>query len=213
MKEKCVTIAGVALAGLTVLALTACGKTDSATMAGGQTSGVGKKTQFVLDCYARVDRGNDPNVFRDCFTPDYKMTGPETKMLSKDGSLHGEQAINAMGAMNRNDDASFGKKDWKLVMSMENGDTVVRRMRWTGKVPKGSYAGFENLPKGLTVTGDAVLIDTFRDGKIAEQFFTYDTMGFLMDLAQGDMKKLAAALLKFDAQRTAASQSLGAQNQ
>jgi hypothetical protein len=101
-----------------------------------------------------------------------------------------------MGSMNRNDDASFGKKDGTLVMSMENDTTVVRRMRWTGKAPHGSYGGFENLPSDLTITGDAVLIDTLRDGKIAEQFYVYDTLGFLMDLAQGDMRKLANALQK-----------------
>jgi ketosteroid isomerase-like protein len=160
------------------------------------SAGIGKKTQFVLDCYARVDKGGDGTVFSDCFTPDYTMTGPETKMLSKDGSLHGEAAIKAMGGMNRNDDASFGKKDWTLVMSMENDNTVVRRMRWTGKAPHGSYAGFEDLPNNLTITGDAVLIDTFRDGRIADQFFVYDTMGFFMDLAEGDMKKMGAALAK-----------------
>jgi ketosteroid isomerase-like protein len=158
--------------------------------------GIGKKTQFVLDCYARVDKGADETVFSDCFAPDYKMTGPETKMLSKDGSLHGKAAIDAMGAMNRNDSASFGQKDWTLVMSMEDDHTVVRRMRWTGKAPHGSYAGFENLPNDLTITGDAVLIDTLRDGKIADQFFVYDTMGFFMDLAQGDMRKMGAALVK-----------------
>jgi hypothetical protein len=55
---------------------------------------IGMKTRFVLDCYARVDRGDDATVSTDCFTPDYKMIGPETRMLSKepDGSLRGEAA-------------------------------------------------------------------------------------------------------------------------
>jgi hypothetical protein len=83
---------------------------------------IGPKARFVLDCYARVDKGGDPTVFKDCFTPDFRMSGPEMNLLSTspDQAIHGEAAVDAMGAMNRNDDASFGTKDWKLVMSMED---------------------------------------------------------------------------------------------
>jgi hypothetical protein len=77
-------------------------------------------------------------------------------------------------------------------------------MRWTGRAPKASYGGFDNLPSDMVITGDAVLIDSFKNGRINEQYYVWDMFGFMMDLAQGDMKKMAAAMLKMDAVMQAA---------
>ena len=44
-----------------------------------------------------------------------------------------------------------------------------------------------------------IFVHTLRDGKIADQFFTYDTMRFISDVAQGDRKKVAGALVRMDA--------------
>jgi len=110
MKVKRKTVAHSAMASIAMV-IVASGSTSA-----GQ---IGPKTQFVLDCYARVDKG-DATVFKDCFAPDFKMSGPEMKLLSKDSdhALHGDAAVNAMGAMNRNDDAHFGIKKWTVVTSM-----------------------------------------------------------------------------------------------
>jgi hypothetical protein len=77
----------------------------------------------------------------------------------------------------------------------ESGNTLVRHLHQQFKGPRVSnYAGFTDLPRDLSFPVDVIIVYTFKDGKIASEFFQYDSMGFLMDLAQGDPQKIAAAL-------------------
>src|SRR5690606_14710951 len=101
----------------------------------------GPLTRFVLDCYDRAYRG-EAGVYDDCFTEDYKMLGPETKLVSRepDGALHGRSAIQAYHDMNHGDAVAWGNVEFQTVWSMENDDTVVRIMRWISSDPKGDYA-------------------------------------------------------------------------
>jgi len=46
----------------------------------------------------------------------------------------------------------------------------------------------------MTLEDDVITIYTFRDGKIAKEFFAYDTLNFFMDPAQGDPERMAKAL-------------------
>jgi ketosteroid isomerase-like protein len=169
---------------------------------------VGPTTRFVLSCYDRAFVG-DPKVYDDCFTEDFKATGPETRMVSTeaDGSLRGRAYIQAYHDMNHGDAVAWGSVTMKTLWSVEANDKVIRLMRWVSSKPKGSYAGIDNIPPDLVVTIDGIFVDTIRDGKIAEQFFAYDTMRFITDIAQGDMKKVAAALVKMDAVMAAAKKA------
>lgn len=154
-------------------------------------------TRFVLEAWDRAYNG-DPNVFEDYFTPDFKMLGPETRMVSQepDGSLRGKSAIQSYHEMNHGDAQAWGKVEAEMVFSLEADNTVVRIMRWTSSEPRGNYAGFENLPKDRVVTINGVFIDKLRDGKIYEMWFTYDTLNFLLDIAGGDHKEAGEALGK-----------------
>ena len=189
-------------------ALLACGPAVAAGSAAqnniGQTStaaaGAGPMTRFVLKCYDRAFNG-DPTVYDDCFTEDFKAIGPETRMISTepDGSLRGRAYIKAYHDMNHGDATAWNTLKFDTVWSLETGDTVVRLMRDSFADPKGSYAGIENIPPDRQVVIDGIFVDRLRDGKIASLFFTYDTMRFLTDIAGGDTKQVAAALIRMDA--------------
>ena len=157
----------------------------------------GSLTRFVLEAWDHAYSGT-PNVFEDYFTPDFKMLGPETKMVSQepDGSLRGKAAIQSYHDMNHGDAQMWGKVEAECVFSLEADNTTVRIMRWTSSEPRGNYAGVENIPPDRVVTINGVFIDKLRDGKIYEMWFTYDTLNFLLDIAGGDHKKAADALAK-----------------
>jgi len=168
----------------------------------------GPKTRFVLQCYDRAFRG-DPKVYDDCFTPDYVMRGPETRMVSNepDGGLHGRSAIQAYHDMNHGDAKAWKDVEFKTVWSLESGDKVIRMMRGIYSKPEGSYAGIDNIPPDRVVTINGIFVDTLRNGKIADQFFAYDTMGFITDIAGGDMHKVATAMIKMGDMMKAARQA------
>jgi hypothetical protein len=73
---------------------------------------------------------------------------------------------------------------------------------------KGTYAGIDNIPPDLMVRIDGIFVDTLRDGKIADQFYAYDTLHFISDVAQGDMNKVAAALIKMGAMKAAIQKAI-----
>jgi ketosteroid isomerase-like protein len=176
------------------------GELSTAASTAEAATNVGPKTKFVLRCYDRAFVG-DPTVYDDCFTEDFKSTGPETRMVSTepDGSLRGRAYIKAYHDMNHGDAVAWNSVMMQTVWSVETDTKVIRLMREIFSKPKGSYAGIDNIPPDVTVTIDGIFVDTLRDGKIADQFFTYDTMRFITDVAQGDMKKVAGALVKMDA--------------
>ena len=152
--------------------------------------------RFIDDTYDRVHAG-DPKVFAECFTPDFTYTGPEAKMMSADGSLHGENALRAMYSFEHGDKGSWSSVTRENIIEIESGDYFLRVMKWVAKHPYESYLGFDNLPPDMEVTNHIFIVYTFRDGKICNEFFAYDTLGYFTDIAQGDMQKAATALAKF----------------
>jgi ketosteroid isomerase-like protein len=155
------------------------------------------QSKFLDACLARVDNKKakiDPTVFKDCYTPDFVLMGPETHG-TKDHSFHGKQAVDAKTRMGGGDSSAWGSVKFWTADEIESGDKIVRHMHWEAKNPKnGAYAGFTGLPPDMVLTDDVITIYTFRDGKIAKEFFAYDTLNFFMDLAQGDPKKMGDAL-------------------
>jgi hypothetical protein len=198
-------LAAMALAAVGMApGLAGAGALSTAAHTAEVATNVGPKTLFVLECYDRAFAG-DPKVYDDCFTEDFKSTGPETRMMSKypDGSMRGREYIKAYHDMNTGDAVAWKSVLMETVWSVETDTKVIRLMRDIFSQSKGSYAGIDNIPPDRKVTVDGIFVDTLRDGKISEQFFAYDTMRFLTDIAGGDMKEAAEALLKMDAMMTA----------
>jgi len=176
---------GIALVGgiaLAAIASTAQAKPQS------------ERSKFVEACHERVLK-HDPSVYQDCYTPDFVlMGGPET-YAAPDRRLGGRNAVRGMMLMGGGDMAAFEpiEQNWEDLAESDN--RLVRRLLYIMKRPKvASYAGFTDLPRDLEVPCDIIIVYTFWDGKISSQFAQYDSLGFLLDLAQGNPQKVAAAL-------------------
>jgi hypothetical protein len=161
-------------------------------------AGTGPLTLFVLDCYDRAFNG-EADVYDDCFTEDFKAMGPETKMLSpfEDGSLRGREYIQAYHDMNHGDAVAWNSALFETVWSVETEDMVIRLMRGIYSESNGNYLGITDIPDDRKVTINGVFVDWIRDGKIREQFFTYDTLNFLLDTAGGDFNTASDGLKSF----------------
>jgi len=150
------------------------------------------RSKFIDDARHRAQMG-DITVFEECFTPDFKFTLPETKSFP-DGSLHGLDAIKAMGAFEKGDLGSWESITRENIVEIETEAQTFRIMKWTAKKPYNDYFCFKNLNPNLEVVLHVFQLYMFRDGKICEDFETYDTFGYFMDIVQHDEEKLLKAL-------------------
>ena len=152
----------------------------------------GEKGRFVDACYERL-RANDLSKVKDCFTDDFQMFGPESKLLGL--SARGE-ALARMMAAGFAVDGSGWTTEFRLDDESEVGDTLWRQMTWIGRNPRGPYFGFTSLPPDLELQMPMLFKYTFRDGRIAEHSYMYDTVGALIDMAGGDYKAGVEKLLE-----------------
>jgi hypothetical protein len=200
-KNNSINFKKIALTSLLTLTGIVSGMASAEVSTAGETAsaappGTGPLTMLVLECYDRAFNG-DADVYDDCYTEDFKAIGPETKMLSpfEDGSLRGREYIQAYHDMNHGDAVAWNSAMFETVWSLEIDDMVIRLMRGIYSDSNGSYIGITDIPKDREVIIDGVFIDWIRDGKIREQFFTYDTLNFLIDTAGGDFKKAGEGLV------------------
>jgi|WetSurMetagenome_2_1015567.scaffolds.fasta_scaffold403249_2 hypothetical protein len=125
------------------------------------------QSKFLDACQARVDNKEariDPTVFKDCYTPDFILMGPETH-AAKDHAFHGKQAIDAKTRMGGGDSSAWGSVKFWTVEEIESGNKIVRHMHWEAKNPKdGSYAGFTDLPPDMALTDNVITLYTFHGG-------------------------------------------------
>jgi len=165
-----------------------------------------KRSIFIDDAYGRVVKG-DMSVFEECFTPDFKFTWPEFKLITSSGSLYGKFALEIFSLYIKNDGTRWGSIEGKILNEIESGDQVVRELLYVMKNPIKGFGGFEKLPPDLEIRITAIQLFTFREGKICSCYDTYDTLGFYFDMAQGDLNKVADAIRTinpwFTAQRKA----------
>jgi ketosteroid isomerase-like protein len=151
------------------------------------------QSRFLDSCLKRVDIDRDKTAAKDCYTSDFVMMGPETH-ATKDHAIHGAEAVAAKLAMGGGDSSAWGSVRFWTVDEIESGNKIVRHMHWEAKHPHGTYAGFDGLPADMTLEDDVITIYTLSGGKIAKEFFAYDTLNFFMDLVQGDPERMAKAL-------------------
>lgn len=153
-----------------------------------------QRSRFVDKCLALI-AAHDDSVYDRCYTSDYVLSGGPETYFAPGRKLVGRNAVRAKMVMGTGDLSSFDSIAMTWTDLAESGDTLVRHLHQEFKGPHNpNYAGFTGLPRHLAFPVDVIIVYTFRDGKIASEFFQYDSMGFLLDLGQGDPDKIAAAL-------------------
>jgi len=147
----------------------------------------------VDKCLALIDRHDDAAY--DCYTDDYVLSGGPETYFASGRKIVGREAVRSKMMLGTGDSGSFDSIAMVWTDVAESANTLVRHLHQDFKGPKNpNYAGFTNLPRDLQFPVDVITIYTFRDGKIASEFFQYDSMGFLLDLAQRNPDRIAAAL-------------------
>jgi hypothetical protein len=152
-----------------------------------------ERSKLLDYCIQRVWKG-DMTVFEECFTPDFRLTQPESKLISPSGSFHGKSGLETLSRILRADPLTWGSMAEETVWEIESEDRIVRESRLVAKNPSGPYGGFQALPPDLEVTIRLIHVYTFKDGKICDEFTTYDHLGYYFDMAEGDLKRAAQAI-------------------
>jgi steroid delta-isomerase-like uncharacterized protein len=105
------------------------------------------------------------------------------ELFTADHTFHDPQVPGAPGPQGMVETISTYQKgvngNWGIEEMFSAGDRVV--VRWTGT---GTHVGEMNgiPPTGKSVRVDAISIHRMRDGKIAETWEVWDTLGFLQQL-------------------------------
>ncbi|HEX4024781.1 MAG TPA: ester cyclase [Steroidobacteraceae bacterium] len=153
-----------------------------------------KRIRFLEDCAARTV-AHDPTVFDQCYTKDFRLSGSIETHYAPNRTLVGRDAVCAKMIWGTGDKSSFKSLKRYILYYIEQGDKIAYPRKWVAEGPaNGSFGGMTGLDPNLKVEMDALEVFTFRGGKIASEFWTYDTMGFMLDFAGGDPQKVAAAL-------------------
>jgi hypothetical protein len=153
------------------------------------------RVKFLEDCAARTI-AHDPTVFDQCYTPDFRLSGSIETHYAPNRTLVGRNAVNAKMVWGTGDKNAFKSLNRYILYYIEDGDRIAYHRRFVAVGPRvASYAGVTNIAPDLKLEMDALEVITFRDSKIASEFWTYDTLGFVMDLAGGDPQKVAASLV------------------
>jgi len=106
-----------------------------------------------------------------------------SELFTTDHVLHDPQVPAAPGPQGMADVVSVYqegvKGHWNIEEIFSSGDRVV--VRWTGS---GTHVGEVNgiPPTGKSVSVDAISIHRMQNGKIAESWEVWDTLGFLQQL-------------------------------
>ncbi|OGN96900.1 MAG: hypothetical protein A2Z77_00445 [Chloroflexi bacterium RBG_13_51_36] len=157
-----------------------------------------EKSRFLDKCYDRLYSG-DLTVFEECFTPDYTLCIPETQLMTNAGYLKGEFAAEFLSHIIQGDAKNFDRTI-ETVREVEQGDTVVREILYTMKMNPNKPGDMldANYPPDMKIVIRLMTLYQFRDGKICEEFTTYNLLATELDFAQGDLKKAVAKILKME---------------
>jgi hypothetical protein len=157
-----------------------------------------EKSRFLDECYERVYSG-DMAVFDECFTPDYTLTIPETKMMTENGSLKGRLALEFLSFLFQMDAKNFDRTV-ETVRELEDDDVVVREILYTMKnnPDKPTDMKDNEYPPDMVITIRLINMYKFRGGKICEESTFYNLLGTELDFAQGDLKKAVAKILSME---------------
>src|SRR5215468_9320858 len=106
-----------------------------------------------------------------------------SELFTADHQMHDPQVPTGVGPQGMADTVAVYQKGvgghWGIDEIFSTGDRVV--VRWTGS---GTHVGTVNgiPPTGRKVSVDAISIFRMADGKIAEMWEVWDTLGFLQQL-------------------------------
>ncbi|HEX9994770.1 MAG TPA: ester cyclase [Acidimicrobiales bacterium] len=119
--------------------------------------------------YEQVCNGRELALAADLFTTDHRLHDPQVP------AADGPQGI--ADAVRAYQDGVDGH--WTVEEIFSAGDRVV--VRWTGS---GTHVGDMNgiPPTGRSIRVDAISIHRVEDGKVAETWEVWDTLGFLQQL-------------------------------
>ena len=144
----------------------------------------------LLDaCMERMLIG-DKTAYTDCYTEDFLLTIPETKTLSKSGSLRGKVAVEALADMFKTD-GEVMDRETRVGTQLEGDNVIMREVIYLMKAnpDKPGYVPEQEYEPGYTSAGRHLSLFRFKDGKISEEFTQWDMLGFFLDLNLGDFKK------------------------
>jgi steroid delta-isomerase-like uncharacterized protein len=136
---------------------------------------------LVRRCLESAFNKGDMTVIDQCVANDYVYREPTL------GEKRGKQGLKEIFSLYK---AAFPDCQLSIDEQIAEGDQVVTR--WTARgTHRGPLLGLSPTNKQVTVQG--IIISRIRDGKIVEEFETYDTLGMLRQLgvAPGTLGKAA----------------------
>jgi steroid delta-isomerase-like uncharacterized protein len=125
--------------------------------------------EVVRRFYEQMCNGRQNNLAAELFTDDHKMHDPQVPAGDGPDGIAATISVYQQGV----------EGHWQIEDVFSAGDKVA--VRWTGS---GKHIGEVNgiPPTGNPVNVDAVSVHRIADGKIAETWQVWDTLGFLQQL-------------------------------
>lgn len=119
--------------------------------------------------YEEMNNERRNELAAELFTPDHKFHDPQVPAEDGPNGVAGAVAVYQEGVDGH----------WEIEEIFSTGDRVV--VRWTGS---GTHIGEVNgiAPTNKPIRVDAIAIHRVSDGKIAETWEVWDTLGFLQQL-------------------------------
>jgi len=146
-----------------------------------------KKSMIIDQVREKINKG-DLTAFDDYYTPDFKLSGSEVWFLGL-GELTGRFAFEHYVRIIRNDFLSFDVET-EVVLEVEEGDYVIRRMTWRGKNPRVNPEIGLDIPADVTPWIDMFILYKFRDDRICEEHSVYNTVQTELRMCNGDIEKM-----------------------
>ena len=128
-----------------------------------------KNETVVRRFYEDMNNGRQNELATELFTADHKMHDPQVPTADGPDGVAAVVATYQAGVNGH----------WEINDIFSTADKVV--VRWTGS---GEHVGDINgiAPTGKKISVSAISIHQMRDGKIAETWEVWDTLGFLQQL-------------------------------
>ena len=146
-----------------------------------------EKSKIIDEIRERINKG-DLSAFEDHYTPDFKLSGSEVWFLGVD-ELTGKFAFEHYVRIIRNDFLSFDVET-EVLVEVEDGDYVIRRIIWRGKNPKVNMEMQIGVPPSVEPWIDMFILYKFRGDKICEEHSVYNTIQTELRMCDGDTERM-----------------------
>ena len=146
-----------------------------------------EKSKIIDEIRERINKG-DLSAFEDHYTPDFKLSGSEVWFLGVD-ELTGKFAFEHYVRIIRNDFLSFDVET-EVLVEVEEGDYVMRRIIWRGRNPKVNPNMNSGTPPSVEPWIDMFILYKFRGDKICEEHSVYNNMQTELRMCDGDIERV-----------------------